>query len=167
MGVLLLLAGLGAILTEVHVLPGRGWAIAGFILLFAGMFVALGGTHRMAFAFSATTFLVLVSGVAFLAYLPKSPAWQRVGAQLTRRAEMARNYPDAYDTLLGQTGRTLTHLRPTGFADFDGLRLAVVTEGDFLEPGAIVVVTEVEDGRVVVNAVADTASDSTPIVATP
>src|SRR5262249_38500227 len=43
-GEILLLVGLAAILLEIHVFPGFGSAILGFVLMFAGMFLCLGGT---------------------------------------------------------------------------------------------------------------------------
>ena len=151
LGVVLLLIGLSAVLVEVHALPGRGSAFAGFILMFAGMFVALGGTRNAVLALSVTTFLTLASGLAFLAYLPKSPAWQRVGRQLNRRAGLTRDATNSGAGFVGHTGRSVTRLKPTGFAEIDGLRLQVVTEGEFLEPGTTVVVTEVTHGRIVVH----------------
>jgi membrane-bound serine protease (ClpP class) len=158
-GVIVLLAGLAAILLEVHVIPGRGSALGGFVLMFAGMFLALGGTRNLFFALSVTAFLTVVTGVAFLAYLPKSPAWQRIGSQLHRRAQLARHEPEASAGLVGHHGRVLTRLNPTGYAKIDGIRLSVVTEGEFLEPGASVVVTQAGAGRIVVHDASETQSD--------
>lgn len=52
--------------------------------------------------------------------------------------------------LLGKTGMTLTTLRPSGNADFDGVRLDVVSHGEFIDPGVPVEVIEVEGNRIVV-----------------
>ena len=173
-GELLLLAGLAMILLEIHVFPGHGSALAGFILMFAGMFNCLGGAHNPVFALSITSFLIAVSGLAFLAYLPKSPAWQRLRAQMEQKSllpsAMNTMHPGLHpilthgqtvsesleaETILagvrpGHTGRTLTALRPIGEAEINGRRIPVVTEGDFLTPNTAIVVTEVEDGRIVV-----------------
>ena len=54
------------------------------------------------------------------------------------------------DYLLGKEGIAATPLRPAGCADFDGVRLDVVTRGEFIEQGAAVRVTEVEGNRIVV-----------------
>jgi membrane-bound serine protease (ClpP class) len=166
-GEVLLLAGLAAILLEVHVFPGFGSAIIGFVLMFAGMFLCLGGTREPAFALSITSFLIAVSGLAFLAYLPKSPAWKKMRLQIQHQTLLHQSHlmggntfltsltdeaRDAvYTTIIaGQTGRTLTALRPIGDAEFNGVRVSVLTEGDFLEAGTPIVVTDVDGARIVV-----------------
>ena len=164
LGVVLMLFGLAAVLLEIHVFPGHGSALGGFILMFAGMFLSLGGTRNTAFALSVAACLTIVSGLAFLAYLPKSPAWQRIGRQLHRHAALTQNAADAPHHFVGHTGRTLTSLRPAGTAEIDGLRVPVVTEGEFLEANTAIVVTHLENGRVVVH-MNDAASATTTIAA--
>ena len=51
---------------------------------------------------------------------------------------------------MGRQGRTTSVLRPAGIADFDGVRLNVVTEGGFLEGGQMVEIIRVEGKRIVV-----------------
>ena len=52
---------------------------------------------------------------------------------------------------IGRSGTTRSPLRPAGIADFDGVRLNVVSEGDFIEQGAHVRVDRVEGKRIVVS----------------
>lgn len=52
--------------------------------------------------------------------------------------------------LVGQTGETVTPLRPAGVAKIGGHRRDVVTEGSHLEEGAEVVVVKDEGFRIVV-----------------
>ena len=52
---------------------------------------------------------------------------------------------------IGRTGTARSPLRPAGIADFDGVRLNVVSEGDFIEQGAAVRVDRVEGKRIVVS----------------
>jgi membrane-bound serine protease (ClpP class) len=148
-GVLLLLVGLTLVLLEVHLYPGYGVAIGGFILMFAGMFQSLGGTQNTVFALTVTSALMVVSGLAFLAYLPKSPAWQR---QLQK---MRTDTSSSAETALavGQRGTVVNALRPWGVAEFNGVTVNVITEGDFLNPGDAVTVTHIEEDRVIVEAV--------------
>ena len=54
---------------------------------------------------------------------------------------------------VGREGETTTALRPAGIADFDGVRLNVVSEGDFINPGTRVRITQAEGSRVVVKPV--------------
>ena len=51
---------------------------------------------------------------------------------------------------VGKTGAAHTPLRPAGIADLDGVRLNVVTEGDYIESGTPVRVVRVDGNRIVV-----------------
>lgn len=52
--------------------------------------------------------------------------------------------------LLGKRGITATPLRPAGCADLEGVRLDVVTRGEFVDKDVPVTVIEVEGNRIVV-----------------
>lgn len=54
------------------------------------------------------------------------------------------------DVFTGKEGETTTVLRPTGMAEFDGVRLNVVSEGEYIPKGTPVRVAYVEGVRVVV-----------------
>jgi membrane-bound ClpP family serine protease len=149
LGVLLLLAGLALILLEIHAFPGYGSALAGFVLMYAGMFLSLDGTHHAGFALTVTTVLTVIAGVAFLIYLPKSPAWQRLGQRMAQQGTLGVCPPDEAH-LVGKQGRTTSRLRPSGTATIEGAAYNVITEGDFLDEGARIVVTQVEGDRVLV-----------------
>lgn len=58
---------------------------------------------------------------------------------------------------LGREGTATTALRPTGLGEFDGVRLNVVSEGDFIENGTKIRVTQIEGSRIVVKKVWKTA----------
>ena len=58
---------------------------------------------------------------------------------------------------LGREGTATTALRPTGLGEFDGVRLNVVSEGDFIENGTKIRVTQIEGSRIVVKKVCKTA----------
>ena len=52
--------------------------------------------------------------------------------------------------LAGQSGQSLSPLRPAGVALIDGQRVDVVTNAEFIEPGTEMEVVAVEGSRVVV-----------------
>lgn len=54
------------------------------------------------------------------------------------------------DVFLGKEGETTTVLRPTGMAEFDGVKLNVVSDGEYIPKGTHVRVDHVEGARVVV-----------------
>jgi len=51
---------------------------------------------------------------------------------------------------VGKTGRAHTPLRPAGIAEFDGVKLNVVSEGDFVDKDLPVRVDRVEGKRIIV-----------------
>jgi len=54
---------------------------------------------------------------------------------------------------LGKTGRTTTVLRPAGMGEFEGVKLNIVSDGEFIGAGENVQVIAVEGNRIVVKAV--------------
>lgn len=157
-GIVLMLGGVGLLLLETHVFPGRGVAaISGLLALFLGMFIALGGSSHAVLALPVASILTVVALVAFFAYLPKSPLWNTISQQMRGRSTTDYTAQNPL-ILVGQAGTTLTVLRPFGVAQFAGSRFDVVTEGDFLDANAPVLVTQVRDGRVVVEPVLETLS---------
>ncbi|MEX1377142.1 MAG: NfeD family protein [Eubacteriales bacterium] len=52
---------------------------------------------------------------------------------------------------IGKVGNAVSALRPAGTCDFDGVRLDVVTEGDFIDKGSVVKIIKVEGRRIVVS----------------
>lgn len=59
---------------------------------------------------------------------------------------------------IGRTGTVHSTLRPAGIAEFDGVRLNVVSDGDFIDAGATVRVNRVEGKRIVVSQIQSTCS---------
>ena len=58
------------------------------------------------------------------------------------------------EIFLGREGKTTTVLRPTGIAEFDGVRLNVVSEGEFIATGTPVRIVRIEGSRILVRPVA-------------
>ena len=56
----------------------------------------------------------------------------------------------ALSYLIGSEGRTVTVLRPSGIADFNGVRLDVVSGGEYIPKGTIVYVDKIEGNKIVV-----------------
>lgn len=74
---------------------------------------------------------------------------------LTDSLKKESGYISAEDLqfFLGKEGTVISILRPSGTADFDGVRLDVVSEGDYIQKGTIVRVVKVEGRRIVVRPV--------------
>jgi len=52
---------------------------------------------------------------------------------------------------LGKTGIAISALRPSGTSEIDGLRVDVVTRGEFIEKGALIEVVAVTGNQVIVS----------------
>lgn len=154
-GIALFLAGAALLLVETHFLPGHGLpALAGLCLIFTGMFFALGGTQAGALFPAASALLTtLVLVAAFFLYLPRSGVWKRLGQPMRQTAATGYVSSDDYTSYLGQFGTAVTLLRPSGTAEIDGIRLSVVTEGEFIAQGTPVQVVMIQGSRVVVRPV--------------
>ena len=74
---------------------------------------------------------------------------------LKERESNEAGYRSAEDmqVFLGKEGETATVCRPTGMAEFDGVKLNVVSEGEFLPAGTRVRIVQVEGSRIVVRVI--------------
>ncbi|MDF2988317.1 MAG: hypothetical protein K0R50_3827 [Eubacterium sp.] len=54
------------------------------------------------------------------------------------------------DYFVGNEGVTLTPLRPSGSTDFDGVRLDVISDGEFIDKGRRVKIIRMEDRKFIV-----------------
>lgn len=66
-----------------------------------------------------------------------------------------------YSRLIGKTGKSATILRPAGIAVFDGEKVDVVTDGEFIQPGVFVEVCETAGRRVTVRRAEHINNDKT------
>ena len=139
---LCVLLGMGLILVEVF-LPGFGLpGISGIALVGVGTIMA-------------ALLLVIIAVLAVLvSWLLRSAAKGDVAKSklFLHQKEELREQQDM-QVLVGHEGRTLSVLRPSGIGDFDGVRLNVVTEGEFIENGVAIRIARVEGGKIVVKAI--------------
>ena len=149
---LCMLAGAVLVLVEVF-LPGFGLpGIAGVLLIGTG--TVLAGMHFGSLT-AVGVLLVLVAVLAVLISWALRTAARSRGKRselfLQEKDELHQKDADM-QVLVGKCGRTSSVLRPAGIGDFDGVRLNVVTEGDFIESGRPIEIARVEGARIVVRA---------------
>lgn len=149
-----IVAGLALLIVEVFV-PGFGIpGISGIVLLLisavllwiqAGPLAALG------------LVVVIVALVAILLSITlKSASNGRLSKSpliLSTEERPEEGYLAAnadMSVFVGREGKTNTVLRPSGIADFDGVRLNVVSDGSFIKEDAKVRIDRVEGSRIVV-----------------
>ena len=164
--IVVFLVGVLLLLAEVFVTPGFGVAgITGLIMVLASLMAALIGNVGLHFpaggqiaqaaaTLAAALVLLAVLAVSLGRFLPRS---QRFGKLiLSPELSSSEGYTSAEtDTsLLGQTGKTLTGLRPSGAAEIDGRRVDVIAQSTFIDEGTTIEVVDVHGSRVEVRPVA-------------
>jgi membrane-bound serine protease (ClpP class) len=167
-GAILFVTGMVLLAVEIFIFPGHGvFGTTGVILMVLGLVLTLLKVPVTDPLFMPEVHLLrplvqtlltfmgsIVLIVIVLKYLPESRTMERVGMSLAFRLEAKEGYT-SHDTLhqnllLGRKGQTVSFLRPGGIAIFDGKRIDVVTEGDFIPAGQKVQVVRVEGMRVIV-----------------
>src|SRR5690606_1220113 len=158
--IVLFVVGLVLLAVEVFVIPGFGVAgVAGIVLVIGSLMAALlpnvgfafpsGTDVAQAAATLASSFVLLILlAVSLGRYLPRSERFNRLVLAPDFTAAEGYTSADSDETLLGQTGRTLSPLRPAGVADIGGRRIDVVAQGTFVPPGTPVEVVSVRGSRV-------------------
>ncbi len=149
--VALALAGVLGILFELHVFPGYGIAgTLGALALVAAVVLAFGAGFTV-LAVQAIAIAIVVAAVLFALFtraVPRSAFLRRVVFTPVQGPEYVAS--ENHAQLLGRTGYATSFLRPAGVANIGGVRVDVLTEGDFVPAGSIVRVSRVEGARVFV-----------------
>ena len=150
--ILCLLSGVALLVVEVFV-PGFGLpGISGLILTCFGVFITW-RQYGPAAGLAVTLITLALAGISISASI-KSAATGKISKSDLILKEVTQTM-DHEETaaLLGKEGVTMTVLNPVGFAEFDGVRLNVVSEGQYLEKDVKVRVEKVEGAKIVVRAV--------------
>ena len=147
------LLGLIFLIIEVF-MPGFGLpGIAGVVLEVASIVLAF-VKHGGLAALVITLLILAVVGISISIALRRLPQSSII---LNDTESAAEGYVAVRDmeVFLGREGVTTTVLRPTGMAEFEGVKLNVQADGEFVPKGAAVRVERVEGARVVVRRIAD------------
>lgn len=151
---------LGTILIAIElVVPGFGIAgILGIISLILGVKVAADVVAPAVLVVLIAIILIVIAFLVIWFYRSMTKGGRLSKTLvLSSKLEDDEGYvaPRDHDILLDKRGKTLTMLRPTGTAEFDGEKVDVVTEGEFIGPGREIEVIKVEGFKVVVREVED------------
>ena len=148
--ILILLLGLILLITEMFT-PGFGVAGGlGLILLVAGIILTASTPLE---ALVMIVILLVILGIALTVVL-HSAAKGRLSKTLILKDSLNKEagYIGTQDLeyFVGKEGTALTVLRPAGTAEFDGIRLDVVSEGDYIPKNSKVRIVQVTGPRIVV-----------------
>lgn len=145
---ILLIVGFALVVLEVY-LPGFGLpGILGGVCLIAG--VALRARSNL-IVWLIMTLIIAALLCVVLSISMRAASRGRLGKSWFVLKEVSTT-PQVgggdMDFYLGKSGLTLTALRPSGNAEFDGVKLNVLSDGEFIAEGERVTVTSVEGNRI-------------------
>jgi membrane-bound serine protease (ClpP class) len=162
---LLAVGGVALLLLEFFVIPGFGFAgIAGILALLAALVLSVVGAGATPEFFMLAAGRIVLSllvalgaSLLLLRFMPRTPFGRRLILESSLGAGPTYgSAPEEELRWLGKRGRTISQLRPAGFADIEGARVDVVSEGEMMDPGVPVQVTRVDGNRIVVRRVTET-----------
>ena len=151
--ILLMIVGCVLVVLEVFIPSGGIISILAGVSFLAAIFMAFqeGPTTGpgVGLIFTATTVIAVPTLMALAFKLwPKTPMGKAFLGDLPTDEEVLPEDPRR--TLLGRVGVARTKMLPSGAVEIDGQMIDAVTQGQAIEPGAYVVVSEVRANRVVV-----------------
>ena len=146
--ILALIGGVGLLVVEIF-MPGVGIpGISGVLLIItaivlvwvdygavAGIWMCLGAVVRMAVA---------------LTFSLKGAAGNRFFRKWGLK-ELEKKAPESdLESFVGRKGVAITPLRPSGIGDFDGVRLTVLSQGNYIQKDAAIVIEKIEGNHILV-----------------
>ena len=147
---ILMLVGVGLLVFEMYLpgfgvpgIMGSGLVVAGFILLRPTLSQGL-----LLFVILAAILCVALSVCLYSASKGRLSNSKLVLNDVAVPANAAENNDLNY--FIGKEGVTRTVLRPSGIGEFDGVKLNIVSDGEFIGNGAKVRVLTVEGNRILV-----------------
>ena len=148
--IILFIAGVGLIIAEMFE-PGFGFFGAfGVISLIICIFVT---ANTVAEGLMLTAFffvIVLILLAVFLVLVSKGKLPKRLILHEAETAEQGFTGTEDMKHMMGKTGIVTTICRPVGNVDFDGVKLEVISQSEFIDKGIMVEVIGIEGNRVVV-----------------
>ena len=154
--ILCFVAGLALIILEAF-MPGFGVAgVCGIGLQIATIVLIYLNYGGMA-ALGSTVVILAILGVAVTLCLRSATKGRLSRSKIilhdTESAESGYSANEEMSVFLGKEGITTTVLRPAGMAEFDGVKLNVVSDGEFIQKDVRVRIVKTEGARVLVKAV--------------
>lgn len=143
-------AGFILVMVELH-MPGFGVAgISGAILLLLGIILT---ARSLIEAFVLILIVLIVLGLTATLVLQSAMKGKlNKSLVLSHTLDKSSGYSATEDLeyFIGKKGKTVTVLRPAGIVDFDGVRLDVISESEFIQKDVDVCVVSVQGRRIMV-----------------
>ncbi|MCL2046793.1 MAG: hypothetical protein FWG88_10475 [Oscillospiraceae bacterium] len=148
--IILFIFGVGLLVLEMYE-PGFGVFGSLGIACFIGCILVTAKDPIQAVILTAILFgIIIIMILIFFSMLSRNRLPKHMVLSETTSSEAGFSASDDLQYLMGKTGIVLTICRPAGNVDFDGVKLDVVSQGEFIEKGKQVEVIEIEGSRIVV-----------------
>ena len=148
--VILLAVGIILIVVELIFIPGTTiFGILGLILTIVGVIVSFAG-FGSATGFAVLALTLVLTGIT-LYFSLRTGAWEKVSLKNASNSRV--NEESKHNLWKGDTGVTLSTLRPTGKAEFKDLVVEVSTLGPYIEVGTKVRIIDVQPNKILVEKV--------------
>ena len=158
---LVLALGLILLIAEVFVPSGGLIGLLAVCCIGVSLWQAFHQSYDLGIKFLLADFVIAPVALTLAVYLwPKTPLGRRVLLKPPEPVEITVSHSGhRLDHLIGQFGRALTPLRPSGTVDFDGRRLDALSEDGLLAAGTLVTAVRVRSGQLIVRAAPDPVVD--------
>ena len=157
---LMMIVGFVLLVIEMYI-PGFGLAgITGTALMVVGIVIMEPSPLQ---ALILALICVVLLGIAFSIAIHSISKGRLSRSKLVLNAALNREEANDSEDLsyfVGRVGKTHTALRPAGIGEFDGVKLNIVSDGDFVDARRFVRVDRVEGNRIVVR---ETDADGNPV----
>ncbi len=151
-----IVVGLILLIVEVF-LPGFGVAgISGIVLLLVSavlLWIKAGPLAALGLVVFIVALIAITLSIALKSAATGKLSKSAIILTAANRPEDGYVATEDMTVFIGREGTARTVLRPSGIADFDGVRLNVVSDGQYIKQGATVRIDRVEGGRIVVGEV--------------
>lgn len=151
--VLLLLIGFGLIFLEMHI-PGFGvpGVVGAICLILAVVLTAQNFAQALVMALAILAVLGAMIGVVLTCFT-KGKLFKPLILSDEQKKEHGYISSSDLDYLLGKKGVAITDLRPSGSVDIDGVKLDVISEGEYIPSGTTVEIFKVSGVKLLVKKV--------------
>ena len=143
---LFIIVGFVFLAIEFLLVPGFSVpGLAGIAMIGYGIFKA-----SKAYGYSGTVITVVVSvaiSLILMRIVLKTRAVKSIGLDYDQKGTSA---VDDYSFLVGKQGKAISDLRPSGIAIIEGNRYDVVTDGEYIDENASLIVEKIEGTRILV-----------------
>lgn len=139
---------IGLILLALELLLVPGFSVPGI----AGIAMIIYGIYQSAvlYGFSGALITVVSSAALSLLLVRIALRSQTIKAVSLGYSQTGTTAVDDYSALLGKSGTALSYLRPSGVALIENKRWDVVTDGEYIEKGSNILVSQIDGTRIVV-----------------